>query len=137
MTDTHNKCIRYAYSKYKASSSALQLYNKIVADGKWPTQYQRVTITEIRQLFVSKSVWHAQYVPCFQGITQYEDMLAWLEDRDASDDESVWGKQKTIFQFCDLKEWLENKKKENKRKLRDNKGSKKTDEKVTKKKKKQ
>lgn len=133
--------IRVAYSKYKASNEAVQLYDHMVADGEWPSDYQRVTVTEIRQLFVSKSVWHAQYVPCFQGITQYDDMLAWLEDApDAPDDMTLWGEEKTIYHFADLKEWLKNKKKKQQKEIKKEKAvakrvMKKTNEKVTKKKK--
>lgn len=128
LTDTTNKSLRYAYSKYKAAVAAAQLYDQIVLEGRWPECYQKVTVTEVRQIFVSKSVWHAQYVPCFQDIANHEAMVEWLEGND--EDEDVWGFEKTAYHFSDLKEWLEGQKK-----LKKVMKKKKTEEKVTKKKK--
>jgi hypothetical protein len=85
-------------------------------------------------------VWHAQYVPCFQDITNYEDMLAWLENRStALSNEELWGEQKSSYHFTNLKEWLEKRKTVNRKekaKGRAKKVSNKTDESSTSKKKK-
>ena len=78
LTDTTNKSLRYAYSKYskyKAIIAAIQLYDEIISEGGWPEHYQKVTVTEIWQIFVSKYVWHAQYIPCFQNISKHEEMV--------------------------------------------------------------
>lgn len=132
LTNTNNKSLRYAYSKYKATIAAVQLYDQIVSEGRWPTHYQKVTVTEVRQIFVSKSVWHGQYVPCFQDITNHQEMVEWLEDSGSeSDDEGVWGFKKMIYHFLDLKEWLEQKKKVKQKEMK----KKKTEEKVSKRKK--
>ena len=114
LTDTTNKTLRYAYAKYKAVLEAIQLYNKINIEGRWPEEYQKVTVTEIRQIFVSKLVWHAQYIPCFQDISKHEEMMTWLEDDGSTNDndEDLWGYKKTAYHFSDLKEWLEERKKE-------------------------
>jgi len=154
LADSQSKSLHLAFTKYTACLAAVQLYERTVAEGKWPTKYEKVTVTEIRQLFVSKSVWHAQYVPCFQDITKYGEMLAWLESTPqedsggeddivvdgAVDDEALWGKKKAIYHFVDLKEWLEKKKKETQKgKAKAKKVAKKTaetkDKEVTKKKK--
>ena len=84
------KVFTLLFAKYTACLAAVQLYEHTVAEGKWPTKYEKVTVTEIRQLFVSKSVWHAQYeyVPCFQDITKYGEMLAWLESTSQGDSEN-------------------------------------------------
>ncbi len=111
LTDTTNKSLRYAYAKYKAILEAIQLYDKINIEGGWPQQYQKVTVTEIWQIFVSKSVWHAQYIPCFQDITKHEEMVTWLEDDGSENDEDLWGYKKMTYHFSDLKEWLEDRKK--------------------------
>lgn len=112
LTDTTNKSLRYAFSKYKAVIAAIQLYDEIISEGGWPENFQKVTVTEIRQIFVSKSVWHAQYIPCFQDISKHEEMVEWLEDSGSgNNDENVWGFKKAAYHFSDLKEWLEEKKK--------------------------
>ncbi|KAF8804763.1 hypothetical protein BYT27DRAFT_7107152 [Phlegmacium glaucopus] len=89
-----------------------------------------VTVTEVRELYVSKSVWHAQYIPCFQNIANNGDMVEWLEDSSEDGDENVWGFKKFAYQLSDLKEWLEHKKKGKQREMR----KKKMEEKVVKKK---
>jgi hypothetical protein len=135
LTDTTNKSLRYAYSKYKAIVAAIQLYDEIISEGRWPEHFQKVTVTEIRQIFVSKSVWHAQYIPCFQDISKHEEMMEWLQDSSSEDDddENVWGFKKVAYHFSDLKEWLEEKKKgKGKQKVVKKR---KTEEKVSKKKK--
>lgn len=135
LTDTTNKSLRYAYAKYKAVLEAIQLYNKINIEGGWPTQYQKVTVTEIRQIFVSKSVWHAQYIPCFQDISKHEEMVRWLEDdgSENDDDEDLWGYKKVIYHFSDLKEWLEERKKGKGKEKQKEKERKKKEEKARKK----
>ena len=114
LTDTTNKSLQFAYAKYKAILEAIQLYTKINVESGWPEEYQKVTVTEIRQIFVSKSVWHAQYIPCFQDISNHEDMVIWLEDdgSENDNDEDLWGYKKAIYHFSDLKEWLDERKKE-------------------------
>lgn len=131
MTDTTNKSLRYAYAKYKAIIAAVHLYDEIISEGRWPEGYQKVTVTEIRQIFVSKSVWHAQYVPCFQDISKHEEMVQWLEDSGSGNNENAWGFEKTAYHFSDLKEWLEERKKVKQKEV---KKKKKTEEKVLKKK---
>jgi hypothetical protein len=131
LTDTTNKSLHYAYSKYKAIVGAIQCYDEIISEGRWPEQYQKVTVTEIWQIFVSKSVWHAQYIPCFQDIFRHEEMVKWLEDSGSGNEENVWGFEKIAYHFSDLKEWLEERKKgKGKQKL----GKQKKTEKVSKKK---
>jgi hypothetical protein len=128
LTDTNNKSLRYAYSKYKATIAAVQLYNQMVLEDRWPKHYQKVTVTEVRQIFVSKSVWHGQYIPCFHNITNHGEMVEWLEGSGSeNDDEDVWGFKKTSYYFLDLKEWLEQKKKVKKKETK-----KKTEENVSK-----
>ena len=131
-----NKSLRYAYSKYKAAITAIKLYDQIVLEGRWPNRYQKVTVTEIRQIFVSKTVWHAQYVPCFQNIADHENMVEWLEGSGSDMDEEVWGFNKAIYQYSDLKEQLDKKQKQRqkqkqiKKKKEDKASKKKTTNKV-------
>ena len=136
LTDMTNKSLRYAYSKYKAAITAIKLYDQIVLEGRWPNRYQKVTVTEIRQIFVSKTVWHAQYVPCFQNIADHENMVEWLEGSGSDMDEEVWGFNKAIYQYSNLKEWLDKKQKQRqkqkqmKKKKEDKASKKKTTNKV-------
>ena len=85
---SHSKSICIAYAKHNACNAAIRFYDTVVAEGRWPKQYQGVTVTEIRQLFISKTVWHSLYVPCFQDITKYDDMVA-VEGAHTCADESM------------------------------------------------
>lgn len=115
LASSQSKSLHVAYAKYKACNTAVQAYEQMIAKGDWPKKYQRVTVTDIRQLFVSKSVWHAQFVPCFQDIDKHEIMVEWLDSTTDVDDEAVWGRKKAAYHFADLKDWLEEKKKEAKK----------------------
>ena len=132
VASSQGKSVRIAYAKYKAGNAAVQQYDSIVTGGRWPKQYQTVTVTEIRQLFISKTVWHSLYVPCFQDIMKYEEMVAWLDGTgsDVPDNESLWGYQKATYLCSDLKGWLQDRKKGKGKKV-----MKKSDEKSHKKKK--
>ena len=138
LTDMTNKSLHYAYSKYKAVITAIKLYDQIVLEGRWPNQYQKVTVTEIS---VSKTVWSAQYVPCFQNIADHENMVEWLEGSGSDMDEEVWGFKKATYQYSDLKEWLDKKQKQRqkqkqmKKKMEEKASKKKTKDKVGKRKK--
>jgi len=132
LTDTNNKSLRYAYSKYKATITAVQLYNQIILKGRWPGHYQKVTVTEVQQIFVSKSAWHGQYVPCFHDITNHGEMVEWLEDSGSENDaEDVWGFKKTVYHFLDLKDWLEQKEKNEEEGDKENRGERFKDEEST------
>ena len=134
LTDITNKSLCYAYAKYKATIAAIQLYEEIISNGGWPEHYQKVTVMEICHIFVSKSVWHAQYIPCFQDISKHEEMMEWLEDNESGNDEDIWGFKKVAYHFSDLKEWLEEKKKDKGKKKQKEGKKKKKEEKVSKKK---
>ena len=56
LANFQSKSLRLAFAKYTVCLVAVQLYECTVAEGKWPTKYEKITVTEIRQLFVSKSV---------------------------------------------------------------------------------
>ena len=136
LTDTANKDLCYAFSKYKATIDATKLYDQIVLEGRWPERYQKVTVTEIWQIFVSKTVWHGQDIPCFQHIADYEEMVEWLEGSGSELDEEVWGFKKAAYQYSDLKDWLDKKQKEKqKQRQKPKQIKKKTEEKISKKKK--
>ena len=62
--------------------------------------------------FLSQRLWHAQYVPCFQNIADHENMVEWLGGSGSDMDEEVWDFKKAIYQYSDLKEWLDKKQKQ-------------------------
>ena len=68
----------------------------------------KLTGADLIQLFVSKSFWHSHYKPLFSKVSNYPEMLKWLEgDKDRLSDEALWGYKKATYQFNDLKKYLE------------------------------
>ncbi len=67
---------------------------------------------DLIQLFISKLFWHSHYKPLFFKVSNSPDMVAWLEgDENRATDKVLWGFQKSIYQYKDLKEYLEKKEK--------------------------
>ncbi|KAF8232870.1 hypothetical protein L208DRAFT_1269823, partial [Tricholoma matsutake] len=65
--------------------------------------------TDIISLFVSKSFFHSHYKHYFSKVAEYEEMVAWLDEKeDQLSDVEVWGVGKAVYTFTDLAVWLEN-----------------------------
>ncbi len=110
LADRADRGLHVAYEKYKAHLEACQTYERKVADGSWTGS--KLTAVDLIQLFVSKSFWHSHYKPLFSKVFNSPDMVAWLEsDEDRVADEVLWGFQKSVYQYKDLKEYLERKEK--------------------------
>ena len=106
MADRNDRGLHVAYEKYKAYLDACREYERKVADGSWSGQ--KLTGVDLIQLFVSKSFWHSHYKPLFSKLSNYPDMVKWLEnDNDKPSDEVLWGYKKGSYQFKDLKVYLE------------------------------
>jgi hypothetical protein len=89
-----------------------------VADGSW--NGNKLTGADLIQLFVSKSFWHSHYKPLFSKVSNYPDMLKWLDgEKDRLSDEDLWGYKKGSYNFKDLKVYMENTMKKGKRKVKE------------------
>lgn len=100
-----------AYERYKACNKAMQDFNKLKGAKTWPTTCPEPTATDIIEIFISKSMWHQYYAALFSNISKYPDMVEWLEDgEDRPSSVDVWGFQKTVYSFADLKKWVEEQK---------------------------
>jgi hypothetical protein len=106
MADRNDRGLLVAYEKYKAHLEACRVYEGKVADGSWTGG--KLTNVDLIQLFVSKSFWHSHYKPLFSKVSNYPDMLKWLErEKDRLSDEVLWGYKKGSYQFKDLKVYME------------------------------
>jgi hypothetical protein len=107
LTGTGEVSLQIAYQKYKAFLTAIQTYNEMTTAGTWTVK--RPTRTDIIALFVSKSFFHSHYKRYFSKVVEYEEMVAWLDQReDRLSDVDVWGVEKAVYTFTDLAVWLEN-----------------------------
>ena len=98
--------LRVAFEKYHAVLAATQIYETMVAAGTW--MVKKLTKSEIIELVVSKSFYFSHYHPCFSKVSEYPNMVAWLENSDEMDDFEVWGVWKDDYIFKDLEFWLMN-----------------------------
>ncbi|KAF8218558.1 hypothetical protein L208DRAFT_1350247, partial [Tricholoma matsutake] len=63
---------------------------------------------DIIQLFISKSFFHSHYKKFFSKVSNYPDLVDWLEgDPGAPSDEDLWGEKKASYMFKDLETFLE------------------------------
>src|ERR1700742_377915 len=84
---------RFGYRKYKAYLDAHQQLLKMISDGSWPGK--KPSSADLIEIFVSKSMWFLHYKPAFSNITEYPQMVKWLEDSfDKNTDLEVWGVEK-------------------------------------------
>ena len=95
-----------SYAKYKAFLAALPVLDKKWKDGELPYDH-KPTQEHVIETMQSKTFWYTyirKYFPC---VSEYGDMVAWLEGgEDASSDIEVWGVEKGQYGFGDLDLYL-------------------------------
>ena len=107
LTQRDNVSLSFAWSKYKAHNAAEHLLKKIVAEGQWPSAYPNLSQTQLIEVFIAKSSWHATYKPVFSRVSSYQEMVDWLENADdCMEDSELWGEKKSNYTFVDLTNWL-------------------------------
>ena len=78
----------------------------MISDGTWPLE--PVTTDDLIEIFVSKSVYHASYQKYFSKAQKYPQIIAWLlNDQDSPTSHDVFGLQKSVYTFKDLRALLE------------------------------
>ena len=98
-----NPGLRVNYARYKACLMAQETLNQKIRGGTWPADTKKPTMTQIIELFVSKTYWHKYMNPGFNDIAHYPIVKEWLEDMEGGPDESeVWGTVQTSYSFADL-----------------------------------
>jgi hypothetical protein len=106
MLDQADGGLRHAYEKYKAYLQACKTYGEMVADKSWVGD--RLTGLDLIQLFLSKSFFHSHYKKFFSKVSQYTEMVDWLENSgDALSDGELWGEEKGSYNFKDLQKFIE------------------------------
>jgi hypothetical protein len=105
LTNRNNNSLRVAYEKFVAHARAFKTMQLMVSQGTW--KRKRLTGTELVELFVSKSMWFRYFSPNFSKVSNFADMILWLEDDDGCpSDLAVWGFEKSTYNFKDLAKYL-------------------------------
>ena len=106
LSDRTDGGICQAYEKYKAYLQACKAYGEMISNKSWVGD--KLTGADIIQLFVSKSFFHSHYKKFFSKVSNYPDLVDWLEgDPGAPSDKDLWGEEKVIYTFKDLESFLE------------------------------
>jgi hypothetical protein len=101
LTDRSDAPLRVAYQRWKAHHAAVNTLTKRLAEGTWP--FKRPTAKHLNEMFTSKSNWHQYYVDAFEDLSDFPEMLLWLEQGDdAPSNVEVWGVDKDNFHFKDM-----------------------------------
>ena len=114
--------LRLAYAKYLAVLQAKTDMQKMMVDGTWTLG--KVSADTLIELFVSKTVWYTYYAKLFPRVAKYSNLKQWLEnDLNAQSSHDIWGVEKAVYTFQDLKGLLEfwdaRSKRKEKRKLKE------------------
>ena len=108
LADRSQRSLRHSYAKYKAFLGAIPVLEKKWKDGDLPYQ-RKPTHEQIIETMQSKTYWYAYIRKYFPRVSEYSEMVAWLEDaEDAPSDLEVWGVEKDQYGFVDLDIWLRN-----------------------------
>ena len=100
--------LQVAYQKYEAFLAAFKKYTEMKNGGTW--QGKKPTKTDLMEIFASKSYFHSHYNAFFPKVAGYHNLQAWLRNsEDKESNEEVWGVHKEVYNFKDLKIFLENK----------------------------
>jgi len=139
LADKSDGGLRQAYAKYKAYLQACQTYSEMKSNKSWVGDI--LNGADLIQLFISKSFFHSHYKKYFSKVSNYPDLVDWLEgDPGAPPDKDLWGEEKASYTFKDLEAFLEEcerKKKKKGKQVKDDKdegGSKEAGDKKKKKK---
>jgi len=75
------------------------------ANGVW--HIRKPVSDEIVELFVSKSSWHEHYTKLFPQAEKHKALFDWLEQgEEAPTNFDLWGVEKGLYSFKDLRELL-------------------------------
>jgi hypothetical protein len=98
--------LRFAYLKYQGYLEAKSTLYRMIKDGSWTIG--PVTGTELVEIFVSNSVWHANYTKLFPKLNDHPDVLKWLKNTDdAPSGFDIFGVERHMYTFKDLRKLLD------------------------------
>jgi len=108
LADRSQRSLRHSYAKYKAFLTAIPILDKKWENGELPYP-RKPTSEQVIETMQSKTFWYQYIRKFFPRVSEYPDMVAWLENtEDAQSDVEVWGVEKAQYGFVDLDVWLRN-----------------------------
>lgn len=92
--------LRLAYAKYQGYLRAQSDMHHMIKASTWTLD--PVSSDELIEIFVSRSVYRANYVKLFPQARNYPELLAWLKG-DLESGVDIFGLQKSVYTFKDLR----------------------------------
>src|SRR5882762_3672559 len=81
LTDHTDKNLGFAWQKYKACEAAIKTCDSLWQSGKLKEVFdKKPSQSDIVSIFKGKSQYHLTYKKAFLKISQYTEMVSWLED---------------------------------------------------------
>jgi hypothetical protein len=100
--------LHIGYQKYKAFLEANATLAALCASREW--EGKKPSVTDLIEIFQSKSMWHANHSKAFSRVSDYPEMVSWLEKReDAPSNIELWGYERVAYNFKDLFAFLNGK----------------------------
>jgi hypothetical protein len=95
------------YTRYLVYLQALTTLKKLQKDGTWPEGLRIPGASDVRLLFIGKSLWHDSWSKTFPHLKDYPQMKKWLtDDEDCLDDIDLWDSNLKSYHFPELILWL-------------------------------
>jgi hypothetical protein len=111
LANRKDSSLHFAYQKYKAFPQANQTLAELCSSGEWAGK--KPSVTDLIEIFQSKSMWHSHHSKAFSRVSDYSEMVSWLEKKkDVASNIEVWGYEKVLYNFKDLFAYLDGKLKE-------------------------
>jgi hypothetical protein len=106
LADRTQHSLQVSYQKYQAFLAALLVLEQKWKDGELPYD-RKPSMEHVIETMQSKTFWYAYIRKYFPRVSEYPDMVAWLEGgENAPTDVDVWGVQKGQYGFGDLDLYL-------------------------------
>jgi hypothetical protein len=111
LADHKDSSLYFAYQKYKTFLQANQTLAELCSSEEWAGK--KPSVTDLIEIFQSKSMWHSHHSKAFSRVSDYPEMVSWLEKKkDVASNIEVWGYEKALYNFKDLFAYLDGKLKE-------------------------
>lgn len=106
-TNSDKPDLHIIYQRYIAANEINKQVSKMRQERSWKSK-EVPSRTDVINLFVAKTTWHAFYATRIPAAEKHEEMRAWLsQEPDCMSDEELWGEEKDKYTMADLEKWLD------------------------------
>lgn len=99
--------LRFSYQKYLAFLNAEKILADALAAGTWVGKKPKTMA--IVNLVIGRTAWFDHYKPLFSKVHGYPILVKWLEGGlNAPTNLEAWGAERDVYNFTDLKKFLDN-----------------------------